>query len=222
MWGAIASAAGQAGGGIYGISEARRNARNQRDWTLEMSQTAHQREVKDLRAAGLNPILSSGGPGASVGPGATAVTPDLAQAVGGAATSAREAMITKQRVRESKAQATSAETQAAIDKDTLQFYKDNPQLQGTAQAANLADKTGASANAAALSKAGFSINSAYRKHVKEPTEKMVDKLMKSGVKRRYEKANRKTREGINKAKSRKTLKPGDRGYVPIHWKHHNN
>lgn len=35
-----------------------------RDWQTEMSNTSHQREVKDLVAAGLNPVLSSGGSGA--------------------------------------------------------------------------------------------------------------------------------------------------------------
>lgn len=48
-------------------------AAKNRNWQEMLSNTAHQREVRDLMAAGLNPVLSAmNGNGASVGSGATA------------------------------------------------------------------------------------------------------------------------------------------------------
>lgn len=48
-------------------------AAKNRDWQQMMSNTAHQREIQDLVAAGLNPVLSAGGGnGAAVTSGATA------------------------------------------------------------------------------------------------------------------------------------------------------
>lgn len=53
----------------FNSAEAAKN----RDWQEYMSNTAHQREIRDMIAAGINPILSvNGGHGASVGSGATA------------------------------------------------------------------------------------------------------------------------------------------------------
>lgn len=64
---------------IEGVFNAR-EANESRDWSAAMSNSAHQREVRDLRAAGLNPVLSAkyGGASTPSSPAATISKPDLA------------------------------------------------------------------------------------------------------------------------------------------------
>ena len=68
MWGYVAaSIAGSLLGNSMTNSSNKARTRENNAHQLMMSNTAHQREVKDLKSAGLNPILSARSAGAPVG-----------------------------------------------------------------------------------------------------------------------------------------------------------
>jgi len=72
--GLFSEIAGPVVGGLF----AKREARKSRAFQERMSSTAHVREVADLRAAGLNPIISGmGGKGAATPGGAMAALPNF-------------------------------------------------------------------------------------------------------------------------------------------------
>lgn len=137
----ISSMAGPIGGIVSGLF-ADKAARDNRGFQEKMSNTAHQREVADLRAAGLNPILSAGGRGASSPSGATAQIPDFGS-IANSAMSVRTAFKQAQaNIRSTEATARDKEIDNVISEDALKTYQTDPTVREAVVGGNLGRRAG--------------------------------------------------------------------------------
>ena len=95
MWGAIGGALLSSAANVFMQNKANEanqaNAREQMAFQEKMSNTAHQREVEDLKKTGLNPILSAnGGASSPSGASSTFTAPEMPD-MGSVVTSAKQA-----------------------------------------------------------------------------------------------------------------------------------
>lgn len=116
FWGPVVGSMISGGLGYFGQREANigsvQAAREMMRFQERMSSTAHQREVADLRAAGLNPILSAGGGASSPSGAAPLIQSELESAASSA-----------QSLPRLKADLEAIRAATAVDKESAQFIK---------------------------------------------------------------------------------------------------
>lgn len=127
--GILSFAAPILGSVVEGIFSAK-NARDNRQFQQRMSDTAHQREVADLRKAGLNPILSAtGGPGSSTPQGAVAAAPDLSRAATSAAMLKQQMALNEASIRKMEAEAENTDSSTRLNNFQWQVNRQYMPLQ---------------------------------------------------------------------------------------------
>lgn len=116
-WLALAEGAKELGGAFLNDYFDRKAFGRSAAFSREQMQNAHQWEVADLRAAGLNPILSAGGSGAKGGSVSQPRTVSKMNSVLASLQAAENIELTRAQVKESSAKAMLLDQQAITEQD---------------------------------------------------------------------------------------------------------
>lgn len=115
----LAAAAASTVGGLLQNQMQAGMSRRQMEWQERMSNTAHQREVADLRAAGLNPMLSAMGNGASTPSGSM---PNVENVISPAINSAVAIRRAAAEIKAIKANVTNTERDTTLKERQAEYY----------------------------------------------------------------------------------------------------
>ena len=123
MWGYVAATiAGSLLGNAMTNSSNRANTRENNAHQLMMSNTSHQREVKDLKSAGLNPILSARGAGAPQPASAAAKVEPYKANVGEALIQAEQINLLQAQSEKTRAEAVNTKLQEPYNRALADLY----------------------------------------------------------------------------------------------------
>lgn len=189
-WAAAAQAIGSAAGAAGSAAMTEKAVAKQIKWERERAKNAHQWEVEDLKAAGLNPILSAGGTGATTG-GISAPVPDTS-GISNAISSGISAATEQQRAETEKTTQNLQEAQANTAKQETSLKA--AQTAESLENANLISKKTASEIA--------------NQSLKYVQTSKIDQEIKQ-QKERFEQEMKLIKEQIKKAKAEKNYKEAE-------------
>ncbi|WNK15033.1 MAG: DNA pilot protein [Microvirus sp.] len=111
-------------GSIYEGKQAQASAKAQMQFQAQQSATAHQREVADLKAAGLNPMLSgTGGSGASTSSGAAVNVPNYASAAADAVSARQQFQLNQAAIKKATAETENTDSNTRLNNYEWQLRK---------------------------------------------------------------------------------------------------
>lgn len=142
---AIGAAIGAAAGNIAGTGlqlwHQRRAARSQQEFQREMSNTAYQRAVGDLKLAGLNPILAARQPASTPG-GSMAQVPNMGNIGSDTINSAIAYKRARADVRQTETMTKRQGIDLNLERDAMHYLNQHPQLKQHMYNALLSKKVG--------------------------------------------------------------------------------
>lgn len=145
-WAIAGQIAGSLAGSAASAYTSEEAVKRQIEWEKERAKKAHQWEVEDLKAAGLNPVLSAGGSGATTG-GISAPVPDTS-GISNAVSSGISAMAEQQRAKTEEttqnlqeAQANTAKQETSLKAAQTAESLENANLISRKQASEVAEQS---------------------------------------------------------------------------------